>query len=59
MEKHLKSIVLALSIAFLLGGVEMRVAVGRLEATVSALDKRVERIEHDLDNSRPTLASKE
>ncbi len=58
MEKYMKQIVLALTIAFLLGGVEMRVAVGRLEATVTALDKRVERIEHDLDGQK-TYASKE
>jgi hypothetical protein len=58
MSKYVNQIVIALAIAFLLGGVEMRVAVGRLEATVTALDKRVERIERDLDGQR-TLAREE
>ncbi len=58
MSKYVNQIVIALAIAFLLGGVEMRVAVGRLEATVTALDKRVERIEHELDSAH-TLAVKE
>jgi hypothetical protein len=58
MSKYVNQIVIAMAIAFLLGGVEMRVAVGRLEATVTALDKRVERIERDLDGQR-TLAREE
>lgn len=52
MDKHIKQITVALAIAFLLGGVEMRAAVARLEATVTAMGQRVERIERDLDAQR-------
>jgi hypothetical protein len=47
-----KSILTAIVIAFLLGGVEARIAIGRLEANVSAVEKRVQRIETDLDSRR-------
>lgn len=35
------------------GGVEMRIAVARLEVAMAGLDKRVERIEKELDDKRP------
>lgn len=58
MEKHVKQIVVAMATAFLIGGIEMRATLARLEATVAAVDKRVERIEHELDGQR-TYATKE
>lgn len=58
MDKHIKQITVALAIAFLLGGVEMRAAVARLEATVTAMGQRVERIERELD-TRHTYARAE
>lgn len=39
------------------GAVEMRVAVARLETSVSAVDQRVARIEREIDNSH-RLATK-
>jgi len=35
-----------LIVAGILGGIEMRVAVARLETTGQAVEKRVERLEH-------------
>lgn len=54
-----KSILTALVVAFLLGGIEARVAIGRLEATVAAVEKRVERIETELDSKRKYAAAEE
>ena len=53
-----KTILTGIVLAFLLGGIEARVAIGRLEATVSAVEKRVERIEREVDSQR-TYATKE
>jgi hypothetical protein len=39
-----------LAAAFVLGGVEMRVAVARLEANLAAVEKRVDRIEHLMES---------
>jgi hypothetical protein len=53
-----KGILTALVIAFTLGGVEARIAIGRLEANVAAVQQRVDRIERELD-SRQSLARRD
>lgn len=40
-----KQILAALIVAFVLGGVEMRVTLARVEQSVADIDKRVQRIE--------------
>lgn len=47
-----KQIIAAVVIAFILGGLELRGHVVSLEAQVTAIDKRVERIERSVDASR-------
>ena len=48
-----------LLVAGVLGGIEMRVAVARLEATTVAVEKRVERLEHLVESSRYAYAPAE
>lgn len=59
MSKYINQILLALATAFLLGGIEARVAIARLEATVVAVDKRVERIEREVDSQHTYAAAKD
>ena len=46
---YVKTVIPALLIACILGGIEMRVAIARVEISARDLDQRVQRIERHFD----------